>query len=96
MKNIKPNFYHRYVELFHDDRDLTDSVNIMTCRAMSVLHLLSAQFEMEDDHTLCNSIIYDSLQSVICELNDIQAYLKAHSDSKKEFDVEAYLKTLGQ
>jgi hypothetical protein len=29
---------------------------------------------------------------VIAELDDIQAYLKAHSDSKKEFDVGAYLK----
>lgn len=84
MKNIQPNFYHRYCELFHDDRDLTDSVNIMVTRARSVLHLLSAQFENEDDHTLCNTIIYDSISSVICELNDIEAYLKAHSDAQKK------------
>jgi hypothetical protein len=94
MKNIKPNLNHRFVQLFHDDRDLTDSINIMAIRAKSVLYLLSAQFESEDDNTLCNEIIYDSLSSVICELNDIQAYLKAFSESQKQFDVQDYLKSL--
>ena len=99
MKNkITPKFNHRFVQSFHDDRDLTDSVNVMTCRAKSVLYLLSAQFEMGDDHTLCNGTIYDSIHSVICELDDIQAYLRAFSESRKEkeFDVQDYLKTLGQ
>lgn len=94
MKNINPNFYHRYCELFHDDRDLSDSINVMATRAKSVLYLLSAQFETEDDNTLCNEIIYDSIHSVICELNDIQAYLKAHSESQKQFDVSDYLNSL--
>ncbi len=94
MKTIKPNLNHRFVQLFHDDRDLTDTINIMATRAKSVLYLLSAQFEGEDDNTLCNEIIYDSLISVICELNDIQAYLRAFSDSEKEFDVANYLKSL--
>jgi hypothetical protein len=94
MKTIKPNLDHRFVQLFNDDRDLTDTINIMAIRAKSVLYLLSAQFEMEDDHTLPNVVIYDSISSVICELNDIQAYLKAFSESQTQFDVSDYLNSL--
>lgn len=83
-KSIRPNLDHRFVNLFNDHRDLTDSINIMAIRASSVLHLLSAQFESEGDNTLCHSIIYDSLSSVIQEINDIQAYLKAFSDAQKK------------
>jgi hypothetical protein len=83
-KSIRPDFYYRYCELFHDDRDLTDSVNVMATRATAVLHLLSAQFESEDDNTLSNHIIYDSIHSVINEIQDIQAYLKAFSDAQKK------------
>jgi hypothetical protein len=94
MKTIKPNLDHRYVQSFQDDRDLTDTINIMAIRAKSVLYLLSSQFESEDDNTLCNEIIYDSISSVICEINDIQAYLRAFSESQKEFDVANYLNSL--
>jgi hypothetical protein len=95
-KSIRPNLDHRFVQLFNDDRDLTDTINVMAIRAKSVLHLLSAQFESKGDNTLRHDIIYDSLSSVICELNDIQAYLRAFSDFEKEFDVSDYLKSLGQ
>lgn len=94
IRQIKPNLDHRFSHIFHDDRDLTDSVHIMATRATSVLYLLSAQFESEGDNTLPHDTIYNSICSVIAELDDIQAYLKAHSDSKKEFDVDAYLRTL--
>jgi hypothetical protein len=94
MKTIKPNLDHRYVQLFNDHRDLTDSVNIMAIRAKSVLYLLSSQFESEDDNTLPSVVIYDSISSVICELNDIQAYLKAFSESQNQFDVSDYLNSL--
>jgi hypothetical protein len=82
-KSIRPEFTHRYCDSFHDYRDLSDTVHIMADRAKSVLYLLSAQFESEDDNTLSNDIIFDSICSVICELNDMQAYLKAHSDTQK-------------
>ena len=94
MKTIKPNLNHRFAQIFNDDRDLTDTINIMAIRAKSVLYLLSAQFESEDDNTLFNEIIYDSISSVICELNDIQAYLKAFSESQNQFDVANYLNSL--
>jgi hypothetical protein len=83
-KSIRPDFYYRYCELFHDDRDLTDSVNVMATRATAVLYLLSAQFEGEEDNTLPNYVIYDSICSVINEVQDIQAYLKAFSDAQKK------------
>ena len=81
---ITPNLDHRFCHLFNDHRDLTDSVNIMAIRAKSVLFLLSAQFESEGDNTLCNEVIYDSICSVINEIQDIQAYLKAFSDAQKK------------
>jgi hypothetical protein len=83
-KSIRPDFYYRYCELFHDDRDLTDSINIMATRATSMLYLLSAQFEGEDDNTLPSHVICDSICSVINEIQDIQAYLKAFSDAQKK------------
>jgi hypothetical protein len=93
-KSIRPNLDHRFCQLFDDHRDLTDTINIMAIRAKSVLYLLSSQFESEDDNTLCNEIIYDSISSVICELNDIQAYLKAFSESQTQFDISDYLTSL--
>jgi hypothetical protein len=81
---IKPDLSHRFCHLFKDHRDLTDTVHIMTTRASSVLYLLSAQFESEGDNTLPSHVIYDSICSVINEINDIQAYLKAFSDSQKQ------------
>lgn len=93
-KSIRPNLDHRFCQLFDDHRDLTDSVNIMVIRAKSVLYLISTQFESEGDNTLPDHVIYDSLSSVICELNDIQAYLKAFPNPEKEFDVSDYLNSL--
>jgi|GEM_PF-2090417 len=84
IRSIKPNLDHRFSHIFHDDRDLTDSIHIMATRATSVLYLLSAQFETEDDNTLPHDTIYNSICSVIAELDDIQAYLKAFSDSQKQ------------
>jgi hypothetical protein len=37
IRPIKPNLDHRFSHIFHDDRDLTDSVHIMATRAKSVL-----------------------------------------------------------
>jgi hypothetical protein len=83
IRPIKPNLDHRFSHLFKDQRDLTDTVHIMAARATSVLYLLSAQFESEDDNTLPSHVIYDSICSVICELDDMKAYLKAFSDAQK-------------
>jgi hypothetical protein len=90
---IKPDFTHRYCASLHNDSgDLTDSVGLMTDRALGVLALISSQFE-GDVSVVNNNLIYLALDSVTQELQDIRAYLKAYTDSKKEFDVGAYLKT---
>lgn len=95
VTQIKPNFTHRYCASIYDDSgDLTDSIGLMTDRALGVISLISCQFE-GDVSVVNNNIIYLALDSVTQELQDIRAYLKAYTDSKKEkeFDVGAYLKT---
>lgn len=78
MKTIKtPNFDHRFVHLFHDKRDVSDTINLMTDRALGVLNLIATQFESDDSNTLDNANIYLALDSVIQEIQDIRAYLKA-------------------
>ncbi|MFI3123240.1 MAG: hypothetical protein QX194_04845 [Methylococcales bacterium] len=79
---ITPDLNHRFCHLYKDHRDLTDSVHIMTSRALGSLSLLSTQFETDDAHTLCNEIIYQVIDGISQELQDIQAYLKAYSDAQ--------------
>ena len=83
-QTFTPDLSHRFSFLFHDHRDINDSVNLMIDRATGVLDLLSTQFEQEDSNTLCNESIYLAIASVSMELQDIKAYLKAFSDSKKQ------------
>lgn len=77
MKNINPNFDHRFVHLFHDNRDISDTINLMTDRALGVLNVIATQFEDDDANTLDNAIIYCAIDSVIQEIQDIRAYLQA-------------------
>lgn len=94
VTKLNPDFTHRYCASIYDDSgDLTDSISLMTDRALSVLALISCQFE-GDVSVVNNNVIYLAIHSVEQELLDIKAYLKAHSDSQKQFDVSAYLKSL--
>lgn len=96
VTKLNPDFTHRYcTSLYDDSGDLTDSIGLMADRALGVLALISSQFE-GNVSVVNNNLIYLALDSVTHELMDIQAYLQAFSNSKKEkeFDVGAYLKTL--
>lgn len=83
-KSIHPDLSHRFSFLFHDHRDISDSIHLMADRALGVLSLLSTQFEQEDSNTLCNESIYLALSNVEQELYDMKAYLKAFSDSQTQ------------
>lgn len=84
VTQINPNFEHRYCASIYDDSgDLTDSIGLMTDRALGVLTLISGRFE-SNDTIVNNDVIYLALSSVEQELRDIQAYLKAFSDSQKQ------------
>lgn len=79
MKTIKtPNFNHRIVTLFGDKRDMNDTINIMSDRALGVLNLIATQFEDKDANTVCNETIYLALHAAINEIEDIKAYLQAN------------------
>jgi hypothetical protein len=82
--SINPDFTHRYCASIYDDSgDLTDSINLMADRALSVLALISSQFE-RNEVMVNNDVIYLALSSVEQELQDIRAYLKAFSDSQTQ------------
>jgi hypothetical protein len=84
VTQINPDFTHRYCESMYDDSgDLTDSINLMADRALSVLALISSQFE-RNEVMVNNDVIYLALSSVEQELQDIRAYLKAFSDSQTQ------------
>jgi hypothetical protein len=90
VTSIKSDFTHRYCTSLHNDSgDLTDSIGLMTDRALGVLALISSQFE-GDVSVVNNNLIYLALDSVTQELQDIRAYLKAYTDSKKEFELRLY------
>ncbi len=93
---IRPDLSHRYASstVFSRTANLTDSIELMSSRAIGVLDLLATQFEDESANTLNNNSIYLAIDSVIQEIQDIQAYIREFRESKKEFDVGAYLRTL--
>ncbi len=82
LTSISPVLNHRFSHLFKDHRDLTDTIHIMTSRALGTLNLLSTQFEADDSNTLYNEIIYQVIDGIAQEIMDIQAYLKAFSDAQ--------------
>ncbi|MGB4497251.1 MAG: hypothetical protein WBI40_01010 [Methylococcaceae bacterium] len=96
VTKLNPDFTHRYASstVFSKTSNLTDSIELMSSRAIGVLDLLATQFEDESANTLNHNSIYLAIDSVIQEIQDIQAYIREFRDSQKEFDVEAYLKTL--
>ena len=79
-----PDLSHRFIHLFKDYRDISDSIHLMTSRALGSLNLLATQFEDDDANTLDNEIIYQVIDGIAQEIMDIQAYLKAFSDSQKQ------------
>ena len=81
---VTPDLSHRFVHLFKDYRDISDSIHLMTSRALGSLNLLATQFEDDDANTLDNEIIYQVIDGIAQEIMDIQAYLKAFSDSQKQ------------
>lgn len=73
---ISPDFTHRYVSSFYNDSDdLSDSIGLMAGRALSILALISSNFQSHDS-IINHDVIYSALDSVVQELNDIQAYAR--------------------
>lgn len=69
--SIIPNLSHRFV-----DDCPSDSINLMADRALSVLNLIQLQFE-SGASKLNDDLIFMSLDCVIQEIQDIQAYTRA-------------------
>jgi hypothetical protein len=82
---IRPDFTHRYASstVFSQTTNLTDSIDLMSSRAIGVLDLLATQFEDENANTLCNESIYLAIDSVIQELQDIRAYAREFRESQQ-------------
>jgi hypothetical protein len=60
---------------------LTDSLGLMTSRALGVLNLLSVQFE-GDVSRMSDDLIYCAIDAAIHEIEDIKALSKAYSQAQ--------------
>ncbi len=72
---IRPDLSHRYASstVFSRTANLTDSIELMSSRAIGVLDLLATQFEDESANTLNNNSIYLAIDSVIQEIRNYSA-----------------------
>lgn len=75
---IHPNFNHRFSTTHEDHLGISDNITAMANRASSILHLLSLQFGHNEDGYVVNAI-----DSAICEIEDIKAYLVAIAANSK-------------
>lgn len=75
---IQPNFSHRITENHTDMSDVAFTLLSMTDRALSILQLLSYQFDAKKS----DSHIFGAIDTIIQELNDVQAYVSAFEESQ--------------
>ena len=71
---IEVDFNHRLTGT--DTQCLSDSIGLMTDRALGVLHLLSMQFE-DASERLNDALLCGAIDSVIREIEDINSLVKA-------------------
>lgn len=76
---LTPDFSHRLAfTSWSAESSLTDSIGLMTDRALGVLHLLSVQFE-EDGSRLNDALLCGAIDAAINEIEDIKALVIAFS-----------------
>ena len=68
---------HRIVEVTGNHLDVSDTINLMACRAISVLNLITLQFESDHAFRICNEHLVNAIDSAIYEIEDIKTYLLA-------------------
>ncbi|MEY3759217.1 MAG: hypothetical protein RIR39_708 [Pseudomonadota bacterium] len=75
-------FSHRMPDTSFDifcPHNLSDAVNQSTDRATGVLYMLAGQFIGEEDCRLNDGIIYNVIESVIRDIQDINSIVNAFS-----------------
>jgi hypothetical protein len=73
---LRPNFSHRLTEKNNPDTyDLTDTISLMSGRAIAVLNLL--HWNIEGGSTLNDEYLISAIDCVVQEVSDIAAYAKA-------------------
>jgi hypothetical protein len=82
---LKPDFSHRLSILGDEAKPhlLSDAINTKTRQAKSILRLICSQLMLEDKDRLSDEIIYDSVESVIEIINDIDAISDAYYEAHK-------------
>jgi hypothetical protein len=77
--NLNVDFNHRLAALHNGEPEcLTDSIGLMTDRALGILYLLSGQFE-DDDSRLCDALLCGAIDAAIHEVEDIKELVKAYN-----------------
>jgi hypothetical protein len=80
---LKINFNHRLSAAFiADSRGLSDSVNLMANRAISVLILMTSQFDKVDG-SFSDANNVGVIGVVIQEIEDIKATVEAYHDAER-------------
>jgi len=69
---LNVDFSHRLAVGFHP----TDSIGLMTDRALSILHLLACQFD-DDCNRLNDATLANGIYSAIAEIEDIKSFSSA-------------------
>lgn len=75
--NLNVDFNHRLAYTsWSNEQSLTDSIGLMTDRALGVLYLLSGQFE-DDGSRLSDALMCGAIDAAIQEVEDIKALVRA-------------------
>jgi len=79
---LNPDFGHRLTAFKSFDRvSLTDSIGMMTDRALGVLYLISGQFE-DDNYRVSDALLCGAIDATIQEIEDIKAIIRAYHQNE--------------
>jgi hypothetical protein len=81
---LNPDFGHRMSAWHSKESTLTDSVLLMTDRALGVLQLIANQFYDEDCNRLNDALMTGAIDAAISEVEDIKALTKAYNKAKSD------------
>ena len=78
MSSLKIDYIHR---TGHTE-NLTDSILLISDRALGVLTLLSCQFDDKDSYCVNYKMVHAAICSVMADFEDVSAVVKAHHEAE--------------
>lgn len=87
MNSSIPNLNHRlnsYAAAKPEPYDVSNAIDAMTGRASAVINLLQGEFAFDSDSRLNDEIIFQALQSIEMELQDIKSTVEHFYQANKK------------